>query len=483
MSEKSLTHTTLRTSLWAGVEKFSTMGVSFVISILIARKLTAEDYGIVAMLSIFIEMAASIMQSGFGNALIRKQDCKSIDYSTAFYFNLAVSILMYLLLFISSPYIASFYNLPLLSTVLRVSGISLIVQALTFVQYTILIKELEAKKQAKIAIISSLTSGFIGILLAYSGFGVWSLVFQQLTVGFVNFVLLWWSSTWYPRIEFSRFSIKYLWGFGSKMLLTGIISVFYRNIYSLVIGRYYMSSSLGLFNRGQSFALQIPNVLDAILVKNTLPIFSQIQDDKERLVRIYREYIKLSCFICIPVVCLLSVLAQPLVSVLLTDKWLDCVVYIKIFALTSFLLPANNINLNLLQVYGRSDYVLYAECIKKSIGISLVFILVPYGPTILAIGSSMFNVFAYIVNLSFAKRISGLKIKVQIKDIFPIILSAIFMYIVVYLFINCINNNILKIVFGLLGGSVFFIIITKFIFKLSSFEYLKYLKKRKLHNE
>lgn len=476
MPEESVAHKTARTSLWAGIEKIATMGVQFVVSIIIARLLSPSDYGIIAMLSIFVEIASSVVQCGFGNALIRKQNCKSIDYCTAFYFNFAVSIVMYGVLFVIAPFVASFYEMELLCPVLRVCGLTLIIQALTLVQYTILSKNLEAKKQARIAIVGALFSGAIGLLMAYMGCGVWSLVGQQLSIGLVNVLLLWSSTSWLPQFEFSLDSMKYLWGFGSKMLLTGIISVTYRNIYSLVIGRYYNSSALGLFNRGQSLAVQIPNITEAVFIKNSLPIFSQIQNDNARLIKVYREYIKLACFVTFPAVCLLSVLAEPLVRLVLTEKWLGCVVYIQIFALTSFIGPANSINLNLLQVFGRSDYTLYAEIIKKSTGLLMVFSLITQGPLWLAIGSSCFNVFAYGVNLYYAKQLSGLRYKDQINDVFPIFLCSGLMYLSVYATIQLFDNSLVQIIIGSMVGLLSFFLFARYVFKLEQLNYISKIR-------
>lgn len=477
MSEESIAHKTARTTLWAGIEKFTTMGVQFVVSLVLARLLCPSDYGTVAMLTIFIEICGTFISCGFGNALIRKADCTSVDLSTALYFNVIVALVMYAMLFVGAPYVAEYYGLEILCPLLRWTGLTLIINALSLVQYTLLSKKLHARKQANISIVCSLASAVVGIAMAYCGCGVWSLVAQGLSFALIQLIILWITTTWRPKWEFSKESMRYLWNFGSKMLLTGIISVTYKNIYSLVIGKFYNNASLGLFNRGQSLAQLLPNITEGVFIKNSLPIFSQLQKDNDRLIFVYREYIKIACFVTIPAVCLISVLAAPFVEFFLTAKWEGCVIYIQIFALTSFIVPANSINLNLLQTYGRSDYTLYAEILKKSIGLITVFSLIPLGPLWLAVGSSIFNLFAYFVNLYYAKRLSNLKYKDQIMDIMPIIVCSGMMYAIVYISIYFIHNSLIQMLLGGVVGVFSYIVLAKYVFRMKQFDYIKNLKR------
>lgn len=470
MQEETIAHKTARTSIWGGVEKVSTLGISFIVSIVLARLLSPSDYGAIAMLSVFIAIAGQFINCGFGNALIRKPDCTHVDYSTAFYFNLFVSLVCYAILFIAAPGIARFYKMDLLCPVLRVTGLTLPLDALRLVQNAILTKTLKAEKSALIQLCSALISGGISIIMAVKGFGVWSLVAQQLSSGLVCLIILWLASDWYPRLEFSMESLKYLWGFGSKMLLTGIISSTYANIYSIVIGRCYDGGILGVFNRGQRFARLFPEITESVLVKNSLPILSQLQNDKERLIHVYREFIKLACFIVFPAVCLTALLAEPFVRLVLTEKWMDSVIYIQIFAVTALFYPANSINLNLLQTYGRSDYTLKAEVIKKSIGLATVFLLLPLGPKWLAIGACVMDVLALSVNAFFAKKLSGLSYKLQLLDIFPVIVCTMVTAICVFLLCQMIQGDLVKLLAGGILGLIIYFIMTKYIFQMDIYE-------------
>lgn len=473
MIEESISHKTIRTSFWAAIEHFSVIGVHFVVSLILARLLSPSDFGTIAMLTIFIEISSNFVSCGFGNALIRKQDCCSEDFSTAFYFNVFVGVVMYVLLWVIAPLVSDFYNIEILCPLLRWCGLTIIINSFSIVQNSILSKGLLAKKQARIHVFGSLLSAVVGITMAYVGCGIWSLVGQQLSSSIVITSTLWLTSSYRPRLEYSKKSMNYLWGFGSKILLSKIIGTIYKNIYSIVIGKFYTNSVLGLFNRGQSLSQLFPTIVESIFVKNSLAIFSQLQNDNEKLIHVYREYIKLSCFLCFPAVCLIGALAAPFVDFVLTDKWSGCVIYIKIFALTSFIIPANSINLRLLQTYGRSDYTLKAEAIKKSLGLLLVFSLVPLGPLYLAIGKSLFDIFAFSVNLYYAKKVSELRFKDQIKDIIPILLCSIIMYLVVTISIVPFTYSLVKMIVGAIVGVASFYVCGRYIFKLSQFDQIR----------
>lgn len=475
MNEESVVHKTARTSIWGAVEKVSTLGISFVVSLVLARLLSPADYGAIAMLTVFLAIAEQFITCGFGNALIRKPDCSHLDYSTAFYFNLAVSLVCYLVLYAAAPAIASFYKIDILCPVLRITGLTLPVGALRLVQNAILNKTLKAEKSALIQLCSAIVSGAIGIIMAVKGFGVWSLVAQQLSAGIVSVIILWIASEWYPRLEFSRDSLKYLWNFGSKMLLTGIISSTYANIYSIVIGKFYDGTTLGVFNRGQKFARLFPEITESVLVKNSLPILSQLQSDNERLIHVYREFIKLACFIAFPAVCMTSLLAEPFVRLVLTEKWMDSVIYIQIFAATALFFPANSINLNLLQTYGRSDYTLKAEIIKKTIGLATVFALLPLGPLYLAIGACAMDVLALAVNAYFAKKLSGLPYSRQLMDILPALVCTLGMSAVVFVLCRFLPGDWAKLIAGGIVGAGVYFILTRYVFRMDIYGKLRSL--------
>lgn len=468
MGEESIAHKTVRTSFWSGIEKVFGLGIQFVISMLLARLLSPDDYGAIAMLTVFIAISNQVVSCGFGNALIRKLECSSVDYSTAFYFNIVASLICYAILFMIAPIIADFYDMDILCPVLRVCSLSIPISALTLVQESILQRNLQVKKQAYISLITSIVSGSISIILAYSGFGIWALVFNQIFAGFLKILLFWYKTSWMPKWEYSTESMKYLWSFGSKMLLTELISVTYANIHSILIGKYYSSNALGVFNRGQNIAILLPNVLESIFVRNSLPIMAQIQDDNDRLCHVYAEYIKLACYLTFPIVTLIAVLADPFVRFTLTEKWVGCVIYIQIFSLNAMLSPANSINLNLLQVYGRTDYTLKAEVIKKFIGFIVVFSLLPFGPLILAIGTVFISIFCNIVNLHYAKKLSGLSYWFQIRIMAPIFFNSLFMALIVCLSVFLIDNNFAKLVVGTIIGMIVYIVLSLYVVKVDT---------------
>jgi len=423
--EESISSKAARTALWGLVEKFFNLGIQFLVTLILARLLTPDDYGKVAILTVFIAISNQVVECGFVNALIRKTDCDQKDYSTAFYINFCISLLLYILIFFGAPYIASFYGMPILIDILRVYAISFIFDGFRIVHNAILSRNLEFKKIARSSVISVIISGVLSIISAYQGFGIWALVIQVVSLSLCNLVLYALTTRWYPSLVFSLSSFKYLWNFGSKMLLTGLISSVYSNIYSLVIGKTYSSYSLGLFNRGQQFSLLYPNIIQSVFVRNSLPIMSGIQNDHDKLISVYHRFIALVSFLTFPIMFLICIIAKPIVLILLTDKWLGCVIYIQIFALNALLTPASFINLNLLQVCGRTNFTLKAEIIKKGVGFLVVFLLLPFGPLCLAIGSSLIGLLAFIINLYYARKVVDISYHSQINDFLPYLLASV----------------------------------------------------------
>lgn len=283
MMSPSLKERAVKGILWSGIERFSTAGVNFIIGLIIARLLSPKEYGIIAMLSIFMAISQSVIDSGFSNALIRKQDRKEIDYSTAFMFNLVAGIIMYLFLYIASPYIAVFYQLPILEDVTKVVGTTLIIGSFSIVQQSILTIRVDFRTQMWVSLIAAVISGGVGILMAICGFSVWALVGQMITVSLLRSVLLWIVVKWKPTTGFSKDSFRYLFGYGSKLLAAGLLETIYRNLYSIIIGKFYQAKSLGLYNRGEQIASYFPSNVTGIIQRVTFPVFSAIQDEKEKL--------------------------------------------------------------------------------------------------------------------------------------------------------------------------------------------------------
>lgn len=455
------------TTVWAGIEKVGIMGVQFVITMILARLLDPSSYGIVAMLSVFLAFANLFIDCGFSNALIRKQVCTQEDYSTAFFFNFSVSFITYLTIYAISPIVGDFYEMPILCDVLRVSGLVLFLNSLILVQNAILTKNLAFKEMAKFNILTQTLSGLVAIFLAYWGAGVWALVVQSLLSPFLYFCFLPFVVKWKPKITFSISSFKYLWNFGYKMLLSGILSVAYNNIYSIIIGKCYDAKALGVFNRGQNIALLVPNIISTTFGKSTLPLLSQVQDDKDAFIHVYREFSKLVAFVSFPFIALLFVMAKPFVLFFLTEKWYDAIIYVQIFAVSAFTSAPGMINLNLLQAAGRSDYTLKAETIKKTFGFLVVAVLFSYSPLVLALGSMILNFFIFGVNLYYARKVLGLSYMCQIIDVLPFFIVSIIIGFVIWLATFSIESYLMQMVCGLIICIIIYYLITRYLLKVN----------------
>lgn len=326
----SLKSKTVSGVLWSAIERFSLQGVQFIINVLMARLLLPSDYGMIGMLAVFLQISQTFIDSGFSDALVQKKDRTETDLSTVFYFNIVISVLLYLLLFIGAPFIAQFYHMPELTLVTRIVMLNLIFSSFAAVPKIILVIKIDFKTQSKISLISAVVSGGIGITMAYKGYGVWSLVFQSLLnillITFLSFYYI----NWRPLKTFSKDSFQNLFSFGSKLLFSRLIHALYYNLYAIVIGRRYSSAELGYYTRAEQFAIFPSGNINAIISRVTFPILSSIQDDDERLASAYRKYIKLASFLIFPLMIGLAVLAKPLIILLLTEKWIMTVVLLQI---------------------------------------------------------------------------------------------------------------------------------------------------------
>lgn len=321
MSTESLKQKTTKGLFWSSVERFSNQGVQFFFSIILARLLSPSDYGIVAMVVIFFAIAQTFVDSGFSNAIVRKKDRTESDLSTCFYFNILIGFVFYILLFLCSPFIAEFYGQPILSPIVKISGLNVLINSLCIVQQAQFTIRIDFKTQAKVTLTSTVISGILGILLAYLGYGVWALVWQGVTGSFVRMILFWILSKWRPRESFSKDSFHYLFGYGSKLLASGLLDTTYNNIYPIVIGKFYSPAQLGNFSRAQGWASLPSSNITGILQRVTFPVLTEMQDDNERLATNYRKLLRLSAFVIFPLMMLLAAIASPLVRVVITSKW------------------------------------------------------------------------------------------------------------------------------------------------------------------
>lgn len=469
--EKSLTDTTLKTVAWSAIERFSVQAFQLVTSIVLARLVAPSEYGLIAMLTIFIAIAQSFVDSGFSSALVQKKNRTETDFSTVFYFNIAISLLVYIVLFLSAPYIALFYKEPLLELVCKWMGLGLIIQGLSVVQIAKLTVLLDFKTQAKASLIAVIISGLLGVCLAYYGYGVWALLVQSLVNNLLNTFFLWVFTKWIPKLIFSWHSLKTLFSFGSKLLLSGLLHTVYINLYTLVIGRKYSTIDVGYFNQSSLFA-RFPSVsLMAIISRAIYPIQCEIKDEKELLYSSFFQYLRMSCYIIFPIMTGIAVVARPLILVLLTDKWLPMSDLLSVLCLAYMWNPIMVLNNQILNVMGRSDYFLKSEIIKKIVGILILIVTIPFGLKVICIGIFVYNIFDMIIIIYYSKKVINIGYLKQFKSISPIFFLSVAMGGVVYLFLLFISNIYIQLFSSILIGIFVYISLSK-IFKIKEFNFL-----------
>lgn len=431
MSE-GLKEKTVRGLGWSLVDNLAGSGITFLVGLVLARLLSPEEFGVIGILMIFIAISNSIIDSGFSNALIRKPVTTEEDYNTAFYINLTLGVVMFLVMFVSAPSISVFFKSPIVAPTLRVLSIVLILNAFGIIQRTLLVRKVDFKSQAFISLAASIISGVVGIWMALYGYGVWALVGQQLSRQFVNTFLLWSFSHWRPSRRFSKESFLGLFGFGSKLLLSGLIDTIYRNIYQFVIGKFFSKADLGQYTRAQQFQAIFSSNLTSVIQRVSFPVLSSIQDEGERLKMAYQKVMIHS--IAISSVCLLGLaaIAQPLIVILIGEKWMPAVEMLQIICVSGMLYPLHALNLNILQVKGRSDLFLKLEIIKKFIGIIPVVLGVFYGIRFMLIGSVVTGFISFFINSYYSKSLINYSSMDQVKDMLRPFLISLTMAVTVW---------------------------------------------------
>lgn len=462
---------------WSCVERFGNQGVSFCFSIFLARILAPADYGVVAMITIFTVIAQTFVDSGFGSAIIRKPDLTEYDKSTAFIFNLVVGVVCYIILFIASPWIADFYNTPILSPIIKVTGLGIIFSSLSAVQSSLLSKQVDFKTIMYCSISTTILSGIVGVYLAYHGYGVWSLVYQGVVSGAANCCLLWFTSDWRPRTGFSRESFRYLFGYGSKLLASGLLNNIYNNIYPIVIGKFYSPVQLGYYTRATIYANLPSTNITSVLQRVTFPLLSLIQDDDERLRIDYRRILRLSAYIIFPLMIGMAAVARPMVIIMITEKWEPCVVYLQIICVAMMWYPIHAINLNLLQVKGRSDLFLRLEIIKKVIVTMVMIVTLQIGVLAMCWGMIFTSLFSLIINTHYTSQLIHVGFVRQMRDLTPILLASAVMGIIVYGLTIIISNLYIQLLVGIIVGIITYFGISK-VFKFPELKEIVDLLKR-----
>ena len=456
MQQESLKNKTIKGVGWSAAEAFLGQGVTFIVGLVLARLLSPDEYGLIGICLIFTTVFNGIVDSGFSNALIRKKEVTDEDYNTMFITNMVISIVLYVLLFICAPLVSDFFHREELAALVRATGLVLFFNALSITQVTILTKKIDFKSKTKASFVSAIISGGIGIVMAYMGYGVWASVAQQLSKQLFYTICLWFLNKWWPKFTFYKDSFKYMWGFGWKLLASGILNNVWNQLYQVVIGRCYTSATLGHYTRANEYASIFSSNLTTIVQRVSFPALAEIQDDKERLVQGYRKVIKITMFVTAVCMISLGAVSEPIVYTLIGTKWHEAATYLPLICISMSLYPLHAINLNILQVLERSDIFLYLEILKKFIGLLPIAIGVFCGIYYMLLASIFVSVISLYLNTWYTgKSLSYTFIK-QIRDIAPSYFTALVIAVAVYflkfLMLPCYVVLVLQIIVGIIVG-------------------------------
>lgn len=459
MRNTSLKSIATKGIIWSAVDKFAVQFGQFVVSIVLARILMPEDFGLIGMLTIFIVLSQTFIESGLGIGLIQRQDSTDIDFSTVFVFNLGVSSCFYLLLFFTSPLISTFFNQPQLTDLIRVLGLNLLIIALAIVQRTKLTIAIDFKSIAKSNVIGMVVGGVFGVIAARNGYGVWALVIQTLLGSLATSVSLWVFSNWSPSFAFSKKSFKLLFGYGSKLLIAGLYAQILNNVYNICLGKFYPTASLGYYTKAKSFADLSAGTVVSVVQQATFPILTAVQDDKEKLVSIYSRLIRMSAFFIIPLMTLIALLAKPIVTLLLTNKWASLIPLLQWMVFARIFFPMSALNMNLLNAVGRSDLFLKVDLSKLPLTILAMAITIPLGVKAMIIGHVVTSALAFLINAYLPGKFYGYGPIQQLKDMLPFLVATIGMSISVFVMTSFIDNLVLQLLLGALLGLVTYLFI------------------------
>ncbi len=448
---------------WSAADSFLGQGVSFIVGLVLARLLSPAEYGLIGIITIFTTILSGFVDCGFSNSLIRKKDTSNDDYNTMFIVNMAMSLVMYAVLFFVSPWIADFFEREELITLTRVTGLILIIQALSIVQNTILTKRIDFKTKAKASFIAAVLSGIIGISMAYGGCGVWSLVAQMIANQVFSTLFLWIFNQWLPFFKFNKESFEYMWGFGWKLMLSGLLDRTWSQLYQTVIGKCYTPETLGQYTRANQYALIFSANFTSIISRVTYPALAEIQDDKDRLREGYRKIIKLSMFVT--AVCMISMgaVSEPLIYCMIGEQWQQAATFLPLICITMSTYPLHAINLNMLQVQGRSDLFLILEIIKKVIAIGPICIGIFIGIYWMLAGSIVATIIAFFFNAHWSGKLLGYSSWQQLKDIAPSYGIALLIAVSIYFFKFLDISYFVIIIIQILVGIIIFIFICETI--------------------
>lgn len=467
---------------WTFAERFGAQAVSFVVSIVLARLLMPEDYGLIAIVLIFINILNAFVTSGLGASLIQKKDADEIDFSSAFHFNLLFSIFLYILIFISAPFVEDFFKVKDLCPVMRVIGLRIILTGVNAVQKAHVSRNMQFKKFFFATLFGTVLSAVVGIGMAYKGFGVWALVAQYLTNTLVDTIVLWLTITWHPKMYFRWDRLKGLISYGWKLLASTLLSTVYVELNELVIGKAYSPGALAFYSRGKKFpAMFVTNVNSAIETV-MFPFLSSVQDDNVKLKEYTRQTLRMGSFFIFPLTICMAAASKNIVLTLLTEKWIDCVIFLQLSCISYALLPINIINIQVIKAIGRSDIYLIIDVLKKIVGISLLLVSVKYGVIAIALAEVLSNFLGMFINVYPNRKLIDYETRQLLSDITPnmlvSLLTGAIVYSVNYLPFNSIIQLLLQIIVALV---VYFA--CAYIFKLRTFSYVLEMIKKKTHGK
>jgi O-antigen/teichoic acid export membrane protein len=457
----SLANKALSGFIWTLFSEVGNKFIGLIIGIVLARLLTPADFGLVAMIFVFFEISKSLIDSGFKEALIREKKLTEFDKGTVFFINLIVSVFLYLLLWLSAPAIADFYNNEKLISLTRFMGLIILFQALVMVQTATLNHSLKFDLLMKINLSSSIVTGVIAIVLAYLDYGVWALAIRYVSGGIITTLLFFSFNPWYPKNFIIKESFKRLFGFGSKLLMVTIINRIYQNIYKLITGKFYDAATLGLYTQAKMFVRHFTSSAINSLQKVTYPILAKTNDDPVRLKNAYRKIIKASSYVIFPFVMGLGILAEPFILTLVGEKWIETVPFLEILCLSGSLYHLHTINLNVLKVVGRSDLFLKLEIIKKIIITIAIIVGLQFGIWGLMYGLVISSFISLFINMSYTNKFLDYSYLEQFKDVIPVILYAIPMALILLLIQEYLNIiYYLQLILGLILGTITYLLTT-----------------------
>lgn len=475
----NLRHSILYGIVWQYSQRVLVQGVHFLVSLILARLLEPKDFGVIALIGVFITIANLFIDSGFGNALIQKKEVNQLDYSSIFYTNVGVSLLLYFCLFLSAPFVASFYEIPIVKIVLRVQAIILILMSLSCVQNAILVKKMDFKKNFIINLIAVFVSSIVGIVMAYNHMGIWSLVFSQLSLNIITTILLWYIVRWRPSMAFSLARVKLMFGYSSRILLGSITNVLYNNIFNIIIGKQYTIELLGFYNRGALIPTIVVDNAANTLNQVLFPALSKIQDDRETIRRIVKRMLSIVMYLVLFLMSILFIYARPLTILFFSEKWLPMIPFMRIVCITVLFYPMILINTSMLTAIGRSDLYFKSTLLGKVISIFIVLVSIKFGVYYMVASAILGTIISTSIISYWSNKFIHYSLKEQFTDIMPILMVTIISAIVSsLLFLFNFSNNLVLLFIGLIFYTAIYILFS-YILKVEPYIYIStYLKEK-----